>query len=197
MRRRTFLASGAAAAFTARAHAALLSNIGNGMRGTFESQTVSLALDRIDQRVQLLRWGNEGIGDVDVNVNIGVQCPHQWGVGHVVLAGASEMTGTGQIVGTPSYMSPEQAQGDVAGVGPLSDVYGLGALLFALLTGRPPFQGASPLETLQHVIAAFRQRHPDWQCVVSTTTDTGFAEATKRFADLPLFFWPVVGTCCV
>ena len=68
--------------------------------------------------------------------------------------GASEMTGTGQILGTPSYMSPEQAQGDAATVGPAADVYGLGALLFALLTGRPPFQGASPVETIQHVIAA-------------------------------------------
>jgi serine/threonine protein kinase len=67
---------------------------------------------------------------------------------------ASEMTGTGQILGTPSYMSPEQAQGDAATVGPAADVYGLGALLFALLTGRPPFQGASAVETIQHVIAA-------------------------------------------
>src|SRR5207247_1689940 len=66
---------------------------------------------------------------------------------------ASEMTGPGQVLGTPSYMSPEQAKAG-AEVGPLSDVYGLGAILFALLTGRPPFQGASPLETIGHVISA-------------------------------------------
>ena len=61
------------------------------------------------------------------------------------------------------------------------------------------FHGVSvgEIHLLQHVIAAFRQRHPDWQCVVSTTTDTGFVEATKRFADLPVFFWPLDFTWAV
>ncbi len=67
---------------------------------------------------------------------------------------AHEMTGTGEILGTPAYMSPEQAQCGESGIGPQTDVYGLGALLFALLTGRPPFQAATPMETLQHVVAA-------------------------------------------
>ena len=64
-----------------------------------------------------------------------------------------DMTGTGQILGTPTYMSPEQAQGDNRHIGPASDIYGLGALLFALLTGRPPFQAATPLETMAHVLS--------------------------------------------
>jgi WD40 repeat protein/tRNA A-37 threonylcarbamoyl transferase component Bud32 len=63
------------------------------------------------------------------------------------------MTGTGQILGTPTYMSPEQAEGDSRHIGPASDIYGLGALLFALLTGRPPFQAATPLETMRHVLS--------------------------------------------
>jgi WD40 repeat protein/serine/threonine protein kinase len=63
----------------------------------------------------------------------------------------SDLTGTGQILGTPSYMPPEQAAAQVSAVGRLSDVYSLGAVLYCLLTGRPPFQAANPLETLLQV----------------------------------------------
>jgi 3-deoxy-D-manno-octulosonic-acid transferase len=54
------------------------------------------------------------------------------------------------------------------------------------------FHGVSVGEVhlLRQVVAAFRRRHPDWRCAVSTTTDTGFDEARKHFPDLPLFFWP-------
>jgi eukaryotic-like serine/threonine-protein kinase len=69
------------------------------------------------------------------------------------LAGASELTATGQILGTPSFMSPEQARGDSSAIGPLSDVYSLGAVLYCLLTGRPPFQSANVIETLRQVVA--------------------------------------------
>ncbi len=66
--------------------------------------------------------------------------------------GGSELTETGQILGSPSYMPPEQAGGHVRAIGPASDVYALGAVLYAVLTGRPPFQAASSLETLKQVI---------------------------------------------
>jgi serine/threonine-protein kinase len=67
------------------------------------------------------------------------------------LDGTQEPTATGVGVGTPSYMAPEQTRGDSGAVGPATDVWALGAMLYELLTGQVPFHGRSALETLERI----------------------------------------------
>src|SRR5262249_1616963 len=76
-------------------------------------------------------------------------------------ASGSAETLPGSALGTPAYMSPEQAAGDLEKLGPRSDVYSLGATLYCLLTGKPPFSGGDVLALLQAVrTAAFAPPRP-------------------------------------
>src|SRR5262249_54185317 len=68
----------------------------------------------------------------------------------------SSLSVSGAILGTPSYMAPEQATGSRKGLSPATDVYGLGAILYELLTGSPPFRNGTVMETVVEVL----QRDP-------------------------------------
>ena len=68
------------------------------------------------------------------------------------VEGDSELTASGQILGTPAYMPPEQAAGKLDEVSDAADIYSLGGILYAMLTGRPPFQADNHLDTLMQVL---------------------------------------------
>ncbi|MFK7768945.1 MAG: protein kinase [Mariniblastus sp.] len=69
-----------------------------------------------------------------------------------VVDNDSGTTRDGQVMGTPSYMPPEQAKGQIKELGPAADQYSLGAMLYRLTTGRPPFSASKPFETVMQVI---------------------------------------------
>ena len=69
-----------------------------------------------------------------------------------LIEGGSELTQMGELIGTPHYMPPEQAGGSDQPIGPAADIYSIGAVLFSMLTGRPPFQASSPVDVVAQVI---------------------------------------------
>ena len=87
------------------------------------------------------------------------------------MEGDSQQTRTGAIMGTPSYMAPEQAWGQTHEIGPLSDQYSLGAILYEMLVGRPPFQGAHFTPTLIGMASAARIRSVSGPASLSCRSD--------------------------
>lgn len=117
-------------------------------RRTTDFQSVAPA----DRRTGSPSYGdtkNDAIPETDGRMSNG-WLPQVTDFGLAKLAdGDSDMTRTGEILGTPHYMAPEQADGLGRPVGTAADVYSLGCVLYWLLTGRPPFHGVSPIETLR------------------------------------------------
>jgi serine/threonine protein kinase len=86
--------------------------------------------------------------DVDADIRLKVT---DFGVARILDSEAARLTRTGDLVGTIDYMSPEQATGGVSDAGPSSDTYSLGAILYTLLTGRPPLVADDPVVALRMI----------------------------------------------
>jgi len=82
----------------------------------------------------------------------GIPYVADFGLAKQATARDSTITRSGSVIGTPSYMSPEQASGNRSQVGTASDIYSLGAILYNMLTGHPPFLGATSVETILMVM---------------------------------------------
>ena len=93
----------------------------------------------------------------------------------------SSLTRSGAVLGTPSYMSPEQAAGNRGIVNEVSDVYSLGALLYHMLTGRPPFLGTSPVDTVLMVL----EQDPIAPRVLNRRIDRGLEMIAMRCLQKP------------
>ena len=109
-----------------------------------------------------------------------------FGLARRVKVGAG-LTATDAVMGTPSYMAPEQARGETKHAGPAADVYALGAILYECLTGRPPFKAATAVDTLLQVLdqeaVSVRQLQPQTSVDLATICHKCLQkDAHKRYA---------------
>ena len=149
----------------------------------------------------ILLGGNEkGRGEIDSSCSIVLDSSYVPKITDFGLAKRLDTEGSGahsdEVLGTPSYMAPEQVEAKAREIGPSTDVYALGAILYEMLTGRPPFKGANSLDTLVQVLheepARPRRLRPklprdvDIICLKCLEKDPGrrYASATALADDL-------------
>ena len=107
--------------------------------------------------------------------------------------GERQHTQTGAVMGTPAYMAPEQAAGEAARVGPHSDVYGLGALLYRCLAGRPPFVASSAITILRKVINEPPEPLPEIPAPLRTVLEQGLDKVPERRPSAAQLAWQLEG----
>lgn len=105
-----------------------------------------------------------------------------FGLAKQVTSDVDSITRSGAIIGTPAFMAPEQASGDRGAVGVGSDVYGLGTILFAMITGQPPFQGRTPVDVLLKVL----EQDPPLPHEVNPKVDRDLEMITLRCLQKPM-----------
>jgi serine/threonine-protein kinase len=91
-------------------------------------------------------------GNVLVRAGDGLPVLCDFGLARYRSRDLSLLTDQDDILGTPAFMSPEQARGNQSQIGPPTDVHALGAVLYRMVTGRPPFQGPTPFATIEAVV---------------------------------------------
>jgi tetratricopeptide (TPR) repeat protein/tRNA A-37 threonylcarbamoyl transferase component Bud32 len=139
--------------------------------------------------VMVLDWGmaKAGVGGQESAVSSQQSSAEQGSQAHGMqlqeVSASPLVTAPGQVIGTPAYMAPEQACGDISRINARTDIYGLGAMLFEILTGQPPHDGASTLEVLDLILTRPTPQTRDVLSTVPRALDAICARAMAKEPD--------------